>query len=143
MRAALAEAEAAAAKGEIPIGAVIVRAGELVASGHNLRETERDPTGHAEVVAIRRAAERLGAWRLTGATLYVTIEPCAMCAGALVLARIERLVYGAADPKAGACGTLWNLVQDPRLNHRLAVTAGVMEDECRAVIQGFFRRLRR
>lgn len=143
MRAALAEAEAAAAKGEIPIGAVIVRAGELVASGHNLRETERDPTGHAEIVAIRRAAERLGAWRLTGATLYVTIEPCAMCAGALVLARIERLVYGAADPKAGACGTLWNLVQDPRLNHRLAVTAGVMEDECRAVIQGFFRRLRR
>lgn len=142
MRAALAEAEAAAAKGEIPIGAVIVRDGELIAGGHNLRETERDPTAHAEVVAIKRAAERLGAWRLTGTTLYVTIEPCAMCAGALVLARIERLVYGAADPKAGACGTLWNLVQDPRLNHRLAVTAGVLEDECRAVIQGFFRRLR-
>mgnify|MGYP001125708251 CR=1 FL=1 len=142
MRAALAEAEAAAEKGEIPIGAVIVRDGELIAGGHNLRETERDPTAHAEVVAIKRAAERLGAWRLTGTTLYVTIEPCAMCAGALVLARIERLVYGAADPKAGACGTLWNLVQDPRLNHRLAVTAGVLEDECRAVIQGFFRRLR-
>ena len=142
MRAALAEAEAAAAKGEIPIGAVIVRGGELIASGHNVRETERDPTGHAEMVAIRRAAARLGAWRLTGTTLYVTIEPCPMCAGALVLARIERLVYGAADPKAGACGTLWNLVQDPRLNHRLAVTAGVLEDECRAVIQAFFRRLR-
>ncbi|MFO7311010.1 MAG: tRNA adenosine(34) deaminase TadA [Bacillota bacterium] len=142
MRAALAEAEAAAAKGEIPIGAVIVRDGELIAAGHNLRETERDPTGHAEMVAIRRAAARLGAWRLTGTTLYVTIEPCPMCAGALVLARIERLVYGAADPKAGACGTLWNLVQDPRLNHRLAVTAGVLEDECRAVIQAFFRRLR-
>ena len=142
MRAALAEAEAAAALGEIPIGAVIVREGELIATGHNLRETERDPTAHAEMVAIRRAAARLGAWRLTGTTLYVTIEPCPMCAGALVLARIERLVYGAADPKAGACGTLWNLVQDPRLNHRLAVTAGVLEEECRAVIQAFFRRLR-
>ncbi|HLT57975.1 MAG TPA: tRNA adenosine(34) deaminase TadA [Limnochordales bacterium] len=142
MRAALAEAEAAAAMGEIPIGAVIVRDGELLAAGHNLRETQRDPTAHAEMVAIRRAAERLGAWRLTGTTLYVTIEPCPMCAGALVLARVERLVYGAADPKAGACGTLWNLVQDPRLNHRLAVTAGVLEEECRAIIQGFFRRLR-
>jgi len=142
MRAALAEAEAAAALGEIPIGAVIVRDGELIATGYNLRETERDPTAHAEMVAIRRAAARLGAWRLTGTTLYVTIEPCPMCAGALVLARIERLVYGAADPKAGACGTLWNLVQDPRLNHRLAVTAGVLEEECRSVIQAFFRRLR-
>src|SRR5690606_41605581 len=112
MRAALAEAEAAAAKGEIPIGAVIVRDGELIAAGHNLRETERDPTGHAEMVAIRRAAARLGAWRLTGTTLYDTIEPGPMCAGALVLARIGRLGYGVADTKAGRCGSLGKLVQD-------------------------------
>ncbi|MBO8142377.1 MAG: nucleoside deaminase [Firmicutes bacterium] len=142
MRAALEEARAAAALGEIPIGAVVVKDGQVLARGHNLRETERDPTAHAEVVAIRRAASSIGAWRLTGTTLYVTIEPCPMCAGALVLARIERLVYGAADPKAGACGTLYNLVQDPRLNHRLAVSGGVLEDECRDVLRGFFRGLR-
>jgi len=142
MELALREAEQAFEEDEVPIGAVIVHENRVIASAHNQRERLRDPTAHAEMVAIRRAAARLGAWRLTGTTLYVTIEPCPMCAGALVLARIERLVYGAADPKAGACGTLWNLVQDPRLNHRLAVTAGVLEGECRAVIQAFFRRLR-
>lgn len=142
MRAALAQAEAAAARGEIPIGAVIVRDGELLSAGYNLRETEHDPTAHAEMVAIRRAAQRLGAWRLTGSTLYVTIEPCPMCAGALVMARIDRLVYGALDPKAGAVDSLYDIVRDERLNHRMAVTAGVLQEECAALMQAFFRRLR-
>lgn len=143
MRLALAEAEEAARLGEIPIGAVIVQEGEVLATGHNLRETLQDPTLHAEVVALRRAAQNRRSWRLTGATMYVTIEPCPMCAGALVLARVSRLVYGAPDPKAGAVDTLMDLVRDERLNHRLKVTSGVLADEATAVMQAFFRRRRR
>jgi tRNA(adenine34) deaminase len=143
MREALALAGAAGALGEVPIGAVVVREGEVVGRGFNRRETDRDPLAHAEVLAIREAAAAVGGWRLTGCTLYVTLEPCPMCAGALVNARVERLVYGAADPKAGYCGTLGNLVQDQRLNHRLAVTPGVLDAECAALLRGFFAGLRR
>ncbi|HEX2643071.1 MAG TPA: tRNA adenosine(34) deaminase TadA [Thermoanaerobaculia bacterium] len=147
MTEALAEAQRAAEIGEVPIGAVIVWEGEagaeLIGRGHNRREIDGDPLAHAELLAIRQAAERVGGWRLTGCTIYVTLEPCAMCAGALVNSRIERLVYGAADPKAGYCGTLGNLVQDPRLNHRLEVTAGVLEAESAALLRGFFSALRR
>ncbi|MFO7265637.1 MAG: tRNA adenosine(34) deaminase TadA [Limnochordales bacterium] len=142
MRLALEEARRAAEGGDVPVGAVVVRDGQVIGRGHNRREQDGDPTAHAEILAIRAASEALGAWRLTGSTLYVTIEPCPMCAGALVLARIDRLVYGAADPKAGAAGSLWNIVQDERLNHRLQVTAGVLEDECREIIQSFFRERR-
>lgn len=143
MLAALAEARAAGAIGEVPIGAVVVCGGEVVGRGHNRREVDRDPLAHAELLAIRQAAARVGGWRLVGCTLYVTLEPCAMCAGALVNARVERLVYGAADPKAGYCGTLGNLVQDPRLNHRLEVTAGVLAEESAELLRGFFSSLRR
>lgn len=139
MRLALDEAKAAAEVGEIPVGAVLVKDGEVIGRGHNRRELDNDPTAHAEVVAMRRASRHIDAWRLTGSTMYVTIEPCAMCAGALVLARVDRLVYGAGDPKAGAAGTLCNIVQDERLNHRLEMTSGVLEDECRTVMQQFFR----
>jgi len=141
MMEALAEAGRAAEIGEVPIGAVVVRGGEVVGRGHNRREIDGDPLAHAEILAIRQAA--VGGWRLNGCTLYVTLEPCAMCAGALVNSRVERLVYGAADPKAGYCGTLGNLVQDPRLNHRLEVTAGVLESESAALLRGFFASLRR
>jgi tRNA(adenine34) deaminase len=144
MHRALEEAKAAAAAGEIPVGAVVYGAsGELVGSGRNCRESEQDPTAHAEIVALRSAARRLGSWRLEGATIYVTLEPCAMCAGALVLARVARLVYGAADPKAGYCGSLGDLVRDPRLNHRLEVEAGILAAECGALLRDFFSRLRR
>lgn len=143
MAEALGEARAAAVLGEVPIGAVVVRGGEVVGRGHNRREIDADPLAHAEILAIREAAARVAGWRLTECTLYVTLEPCPMCAGALVAARVDRLVYGAADPKAGYCGTLGNLVQDPRLNHRLAVTAGVLEEECAAVLREFFAGLRR
>ena len=140
---ALAAARCAAGIGEVPIGAVVVREGEVVGRGHNRREIDRDPLAHAELLAIREAASRLEGWRLEGCTMYVTLEPCAMCAGALVNSRVARLVYGAADPKAGYCGTLGNLVQDPRLNHRLEVTAGVLEGESAALLRGFFASLRR
>jgi tRNA(adenine34) deaminase len=143
MMEALAEARRAAGIGEVPIGAVVVWEGEVVGRGHNRREIDRDPLAHAELLAIREAASRLEGWRLEGCTMYVTLEPCAMCAGALVNSRVERLVYGAADPKAGYCGTLGNLVQDPRLNHRLAVTAGVLAGESAALLRGFFASLRR
>jgi tRNA(adenine34) deaminase len=143
MLEALAEARRAAGIGEVPIGAVVVREGEVIGRGHNRRETDGDPLAHAELLAIHEAASRVGGWRLEGCTMYVTLEPCAMCAGALVNSRVERLVYGAADPKAGYCGTLGNLVQDPRLNHRLAVTAGVLEGESAALLRGFFASLRR
>lgn len=142
MRQAIAEAERAALLGEVPIGAVLVRGGEALGRAHNRRELDRDPLAHAEILALRQAAARVGGWRV-GGTLYVTLEPCAMCAGALVAARVERLVYGAADPKAGYCGTLGNVVQDPRLNHRLEVTAGVLAAECGALLSGFFAALRR
>ena len=142
MEAALAEARRAAAIGEVPIGAVVVREGEILGRGHNRREIDGDPLAHAEILAIREAARAIGGWRLSGCTLYVTLEPCAMCAGALVAARIDRLVYGPADPKAGYCGSLGNLVQDPRLNHRLEVEAGVLADESADLLRGFFARLR-
>ena len=143
MQEALAEARRAAEIGEVPIGAVIVQGEEIVGRGYNRREIDRDPLAHAEILAIRQAAERIGGWRLTGCTMYVSLEPCAMCAGALVNSRIERLVWGAPDPKAGWCGTLGNLVQDPRLNHRLEMTAGVLEEDSAALLRGFFASLRK
>ncbi len=139
MGEALAEAEKAARAGEVPVGAVLVEGGEIVTRGHNLRETWSDPTAHAEVVVLREAARLKGTWRLEGTTIYVTVEPCPMCAGALVLARVGRLVYGVADPKAGAAGTLLNVVQDERLNHQLDVTSGVLAAESAEVIREFFR----
>jgi tRNA(adenine34) deaminase len=142
MTEALAEARRAAEIGEVPIGAVVVRGGAVIGRGHNRRETDRDPLAHAEIFAIRDAARSMGGWRLTECTLYVTLEPCPMCAGALVNSRVERLVYGAADPKAGWCGTLGNLVQEPRLNHRLEWTAGVLAEESAALLRGFFASLR-
>jgi len=143
MTEALAEARRAAAIGEVPIGAVVVREGEVLGRGYNRREIDGDPLAHAEILAIRQAAGAMGGWRLTGCTMYVTLEPCPMCAGALVASRVERLVYGAADPKAGYCGSLGNIVQDPRLNHRLEVTAGVLEGESAELLRGFFASLRR
>lgn len=143
MRVALEEAAAAEALGEVPVGAVVVRGGEVVARGHNLTHTLQDPTAHAEVVAIRRAAEATGHWRLLECTLYVTLEPCTMCSGAIVLSRLPRLVYGAPDPKAGMCGSLENLVQEARLNHRVELVPGVLAEECGEVLRDFFRRRRR
>ena len=142
MDAALAEGAAAAARGEVPVGAVVVVDGAIVGRGHNLRETRADPTAHAEVIALREASAALGTWRLDRATLYSTLEPCPMCAGALVNGRVARLVYGCADPKAGAVATLFTLCSDPRLNHRVAVTAGVREAACAELLRSFFARLR-
>jgi len=143
MREALAEAEAAAAAGDVPVGAVIVDAGgAVVGRGRNRRELDQDPTAHAEVDALRAAARRLGRWRLEGATVYATLEPCPMCAGALVNARIARLVYGCPDPKAGAVDTLFAIGRDGRLNHRFAVTPGVLADESAALLRSFFAGLR-
>lgn len=142
MRAALASARLAKAHGDVPVGAAVVKDGAVIARGANARERNGDPTAHAEVVAIRRAAKRLGSWRLSGCTLYVTLEPCAMCAGAMVLARLPRLVFGAADPKAGFSGSLGDLVRDPRLNHRVEVTKGVLAEECGRILVEFFRERR-
>lgn len=142
MRAAIEEAHRARSIGEVPIGAVIVRDGEIVGAGHNLRETSHDPTAHAEMIAIRQASEKLGAWRLLGCTLYVTLEPCPMCAGAILQSRVERVVYGTADPKAGCVGTLMDLLQDTRFNHRLPWASGVLQEECAALLTEFFRGLR-
>ena len=142
MTEALVEARRAAALGEVPIGAVVVMGGEIVGRGHNRREIDGDPLAHAEMLAIRQAAARIEGWRLGGCTLYATLEPCPMCAGALVASRIDELVFGAADPKAGFCGSLGDLVRDPRLNHRLRVTAGVLEEESAALLRGFFASLR-
>lgn len=142
MELALREARRAAALGEVPVGAVVVRGDEVVGTGFNRREIDRDPLAHAELLAIREASRTIGGWRLEGCTMVVTLEPCAMCAGALVNSRIARLVYGAADPKAGFCGTLGDLVRDPRLNHRMAVVAGVRAEECGALLRDFFGRLR-
>jgi len=137
--AALEVARTAASLGEVPVGAVVFSpAGSVVASAHNAREADHDPTAHAEVVALRRAGAALGSWQLIGCTLAVTLEPCTMCAGALVLARVSRLVFGAWDPKAGAVGSLWDVVRDRRLNHRPEVIAGVREDECAALLAEFF-----
>lgn len=138
MRLALDEAARAVSHGDVPIGAVVVLDDEVIASACNERELRSDPTAHAEVLALRAASERLGTWRLDGATLYVTLEPCPMCAGALVLARVQRLVYGAQDPKAGAAFSLYNIVQDPRLNHSLEVVPDVLEQDCAAILRDFF-----
>lgn len=142
MRLALREAERAAEHDDVPIGAVIVRDGEVIATAGNERELRRDPLAHAEMLAIGEAAERLGGWRLLNTVIYVTLEPCPMCAGAIVQARIPHLVFGALDEKAGAAGSLYNIVQDSRLNHCVEVTAGVLEDESRALLQEFFSRKR-
>ena len=144
MRRAIREAELALAHDDVPVGAVIVDArGEVLGTGHNERELLQDPSAHAEMLAIRQAAEAIGHWRLLDTTLYVTLEPCAMCSGAIVLARIPRLVYAAPDPKAGMSGSLANLVQDPRLNHRVELTAGVLAQEAGDVLRAFFRARRR
>ncbi|MCX8008048.1 MAG: tRNA adenosine(34) deaminase TadA [Coriobacteriia bacterium] len=143
MSLALEEARAAEAEGEVPIGAVVVCDGAVIARAHNRRENDFDPTAHAEMIAIREAARRLGRWRLSDCTVYVTLEPCPMCAGAMHQARIDRLVYGAADPKAGAVGTLYDLSSDERLNHRFSVRSGVLADECADILRGFFDRLRK
>ncbi len=142
MRLALQEAAAAAELGEVPIGAVVVHNGEVVAQAHNLRETDADPSAHAEFSALVAASRALGRWRLTGCTVYVTLEPCLMCAGLMVNARIDRCVFGAYDPKGGALGTLYNVSHDPRLNHEFEVTGGVLEDECAAQLKAFFAQLR-
>ncbi|HEY3446570.1 MAG TPA: tRNA adenosine(34) deaminase TadA [Myxococcales bacterium] len=142
MRLALAEALVAGDEGEIPVGAIAVLDGKVVGAGHNRREGARDPTAHAELLAIQAAARSVGAWRLSGVTVYVTLEPCAMCAGALVLARVDKVVFGTRDPKAGAVGSLMNLVQDPRLNHRIEVVEGVLQEDCSSLLKAFFRRLR-
>ncbi len=142
MRMAIDQAEAVSQAGETPIGAVVVCGDEVVGSAGNRRETEADPTAHAEMLAIRQAAERLGRWRLSDCTVYVTLEPCPMCAGAMHAARVARLVYGATDPKAGAAGTLYDIPSDGRLNHRWEVTAGVLADESSRLLKSFFERLR-
>ena len=142
MTIALEEARVASSWGDVPIGAVVTRDDEVLARAGNAREREQDPTAHAEVLALRRAAQRLSTWRLEGCTLYVTLEPCAMCAGALVLARVGRLVFGAKDDKAGFAGSLGDLVRDPRLNHTVEVESGVLAEECGEVLRAFFRERR-
>lgn len=143
MQIALDEARIAAEEGEVPIGAVVVHDGEVIARAHNRRETDADPSAHAEFRAMLEAARALGRWRLTGCTVYVTVEPCLMCAGLMVNARIDRCVYGAADPKGGAVGTLFDVSDDPRLNHSFRVTPGVCADECAQVMRDFFKARRK
>ncbi len=142
MRAAIGEALAADEDGDVPVGAVVVREGRIIARGRNQRERLNDPTAHAEMIALTAAASEVGSWRLEGCTLYVTLEPCTMCAGAIVLARLERLVFGAKDPKAGACVSLFNIPTDPRLNHRVTVDGGVLQAECAELLVDFFGRQR-
>ena len=142
MKEALKEAEKAYEKGEIPVGALIVVNGEIISKAHNIKETTFDPTAHAEILAIREAARILGAWRLTDATLYVTKEPCIMCSGAIVNSRIKRLVYGCNDPKGGAVVSLYNILNDKRLNHQVEIKEGILEIECRDILKRFFRELR-
>ena len=142
MRLALEQAQKAAVQGEVPIGALLVRDNQVLAQAHNFRETWQDPTAHAEMVAIREAATQSGSWRLTGTTLYVTLEPCAMCIGAIILARIPRLVFGALDPKAGACGSVLNVPAERRLNHRVEIIGGVLEQESQELLHAFFKNLR-
>ena len=142
MKEALKEAQKAYELGEIPIGAIIVKDGEIIARGHNLTETEKDPTAHAEMIAIRQAAKKLGGWRLPGCTLYVTCEPCSMCAGAIVWARLEKVCIGTMDPKGGACGSVFNIVQEEKLNHRVELETRIMEKECSEIMKTFFKELR-
>lgn len=142
MKATIEEAKKAEAIGEVPIGAVIVKDGEIISTAYNLRETEQRAVAHAELLVIDDACQKLGTWRLSETTLYVTLEPCPMCAGAIVLSRVDRVVYGAKDPKGGCAGTLMNLLQDDRFNHMAKVTSGVLEDECAALLSNFFKGLR-
>jgi len=144
MRQALEQARMAGRKGEVPVGAVLVdKKGQILARAGNMPMKQCDPTAHAEILALRQGAKKIGNYRLTGTTLYVTIEPCSMCAGAILLARVKRLVYGARDPKTGACGTLYNIVQDTRLNHCLEISQGILAEECRSLIQAFFQKRRK
>jgi len=142
MRAAMQEADKARKMDEVPIGAVIVHDGEIIAAGHNLRETSQTSLSHAELITIEEANKKIGSWRLEDCTLYVTLEPCPMCAGAIVQSRVKRVVYGASDPKAGSAGTLMNLLQDERFNHQVELTSGVLEQECGDLLRDFFRALR-
>ncbi len=142
MTLALEDARDAASGGDVPVGAVVARGDEVLGRAGNAREREQDPTAHAEILALRSAAPTAGSWHLEGCTMYVTLEPCAMCAGALVLSRIDRLVFGAADPKAGFVGSLGDLVRDPRLNHALEVTSGVLAEDCGDLLRDFFRNRR-
>src|SRR6056297_727386 len=142
MQAALAEAAIAENIGEVPVGAILVYDGKIIGRGHNLRESSNDPTTHAEMIAIRQAAAHLNSWRLLDCTLYVTLEPCVMCMGAIILARIPRLVYGCRDPRVGAAGSIYNLAEDERFNHRVEVTEGVLQQECSQQLKGFFHTLR-
>ena len=142
MKLAIGQAQRAEENGDVPIGAVIVYQNKIIAKAYNQREQLNDPTAHAEIIALTQAAEFIGNWHLNGCTMYVTLEPCPMCAGALVLGRLDRLVYGCDDPKAGACGSLYNIVQDKRLNHRLEVTTGILAEQCRQQLQQFFTRRR-
>ncbi|QXM07078.1 tRNA adenosine(34) deaminase TadA [Crassaminicella indica] len=143
MKEALIEAKKAMEIEEVPIGAVIVKDGNIIARAHNLRERSKDPTSHAEILAIREASKALGGWRLIGCDLYVTVEPCPMCAGAIMLSRIDRLIIGTMDPKGGAAGSILNIVEDERFNHQTEVIRGVMQEECAAVMKEFFRNLRK
>lgn len=142
MQLALRQAQAALDEGEVPVGCVIVHGGEVIGRAHNQRETLQDPTAHAEILAITQAAAHLGSWRLEDTRMYVTLEPCPMCAGAIILARIPQVYYGATDPKAGCCGTLMNLLDDPRFNHRVQLYPGLLAEDCGAVITAFFRNIR-
>ena len=142
MQAAIEAAKIAKENGDVPIGAVIIFENQIIGKAYNQREQLKDPTAHAEIIALTQAASALGTWRLTGCTMYVTLEPCPMCAGALVLARLDRLVYGCADPKTGACGSLYDIVRDERLNHRLEVTAGILAEDCSRLLQDFFQHRR-
>ncbi|MCM3740102.1 tRNA adenosine(34) deaminase TadA [Oceanobacillus luteolus] len=142
MLEAIKEAKKAREMAEVPIGAVIVHEGEIIARGHNLRETSQETLSHAELIAIAEANEKIGSWRLEDCTLYVTLEPCPMCAGAIVQSRIKRVVYGAPDPKAGCAGTLFNLLEEPRFNHQTELESGVMQDECASLLTDFFKALR-
>ena len=143
MAVALAEARKAVEHGDVPIGAVVVREGEVIGAGHNEREIRSDPTAHAEMIALRDAARSLGSWRVLDAVMYVTLEPCAMCAGAIVLARIPRMVFGTTDPKAGAAGSVFDILAEPRLNHRPQVESGLLADECGDLLRAFFASRRR
>lgn len=142
MEFALREAEQAFKRKEVPVGAVLIQENRIIGKGYNQTESLRDPTAHAEIIAITAAATYTGGWRLENCTLYVTLEPCPMCAGAIIMSRIARLVYGASDPKAGACGTLYNIVQDSRLNHRVEMTTGVLEQRCSDLLKDFFAKVR-
>jgi tRNA(adenine34) deaminase len=142
MKSAIDAAMIAKENGDVPIGAVIVHQGQIIAKAYNQREQLKDPTAHAEIIALTQAAAALESWRLNGCTIYVTLEPCPMCAGALVLARVDRLVFGCDDPKAGAIKSLYNIVQDKRLNHRLEITSGILAEECSAILTDFFRKKR-